>query len=82
MRITEPAILHLVVLNFSAMKGEPEPTVRSIIAHEIAHFLLGHSLLADSTAENQADDLIEQWGFERQMTKRQTKRGKEVGIEQ
>jgi Zn-dependent peptidase ImmA (M78 family) len=36
------------------------------IAHEIAHFILGHYRVeVGSEAERKADDLCEKWGFRR-----------------
>jgi hypothetical protein len=59
-------VLHFILLNFGAMDEEPEEKIESIIAHEIAHHVLGHaSLFADPDKEKKADDLCERWGFGR-----------------
>ena len=52
-----------IILNFSKMKkGEEMDT----IAHEIAHFILGHASKMNSGGfEREADDLTEKWGFKR-----------------
>lgn len=45
-------------------KGHESDTV----AHEIAHFVLGHykpKRLSDGKIEREADKLIEKWGFKR-----------------
>jgi len=53
-----------IILNFSHMKRGTE---MDCIAHEIAHFVLGHKNFVDSgsNAERKADDLTEKWGFRR-----------------
>ncbi|MBU4308804.1 MAG: hypothetical protein KJ566_03340 [Nanoarchaeota archaeon] len=54
----------LILLNFSEMKKGKE---MDLIAHEIAHFILGHipNPLKNFPVEREADDLTEKWGFER-----------------
>jgi len=56
-----------ILLNFSAMENEPEDVKMSTIAHEIAHFILGHHkpYTKKQKAEKEADDLIVKWGFKR-----------------
>ena len=60
--ITQPMIL----LNFYSMKKSKQGKMATI-AHEIAHFILGHhkSDSKDPKNERHADDLIEKWGFKR-----------------
>jgi hypothetical protein len=53
--------LPLIILNFAAMEGKSEREKMAIIAHEIAHYVLGCS--GGDKAEKEADDLIEKWGF-------------------
>jgi hypothetical protein len=61
----------IIVLNFSVMRkpstfeGNSKEYRKSIIAHEIAHFILGHHVEDDPKKERKADDLIEEWGFKR-----------------
>jgi Zn-dependent peptidase ImmA (M78 family) len=58
--------LPLIILNFAAMEGKSEREKMAIIAHEIAHYVLGHhkpSCSVADKAEKEADDLIEKWGF-------------------
>jgi len=53
----------LVILNFSEMKNGSE---MDTIAHEIAHFILGHHInQSNPNNETEADDLVEKWGFKR-----------------
>lgn len=55
----------IIILNFSEIKVGTE---MDTVAHEIAHFILGHSnLLRPSNPKNErkADDLAEKWGFRR-----------------
>jgi len=53
----------LILLNFSNMKRREE---KDIVAHEIAHFILGHASKINSGGfEREADDLTEKWGFKR-----------------
>jgi len=60
-----------IFLDFSRMKKMDDFTKMSIIAHEIAHFILKHDISKESIKDNilifekQADDLIEKWGFKR-----------------
>lgn len=62
----EPKVQSFILLNFSELKGEDKPRVMSTIAHEIAHFILGHKTITlGSQSEDEADTLIEKWGFER-----------------
>jgi hypothetical protein len=56
-----------IVLNFAAMREESEVDKMNTIAHEIAHFILGHDGYdpRERNMEKEADDLIEKWGFKR-----------------
>jgi predicted SprT family Zn-dependent metalloprotease len=48
-----------ILLNFANMQGMSEEEVMSVIAHEIAHFILGHSSSIYDTGrykEKEADD--------------------------
>ena len=50
------------------MDKELESRKMDVIAHEIAHFVLGHHKLENCSNpknEKEADDLIEKWGFKR-----------------
>jgi len=61
-----PETLFFIILNFGEMKDDSESEISGSIAHEIAHCLLGHSIMSGGRkAEMNADDLIEKWGFER-----------------
>ena len=43
-----------------------EEDKKSIVAHEVAHFILGHHKTGGGPEkEREADDLIEKWGFKR-----------------
>jgi hypothetical protein len=58
--------LPLIFLNFAAMKKESESDGMDTMAHEIAHFILGHgSISSNPEAEKETDDLAEKWGFNR-----------------
>jgi hypothetical protein len=47
-------------------EGDPGEYKKSVIAHEMAHFILGyHKLSSDPEAERKADDLTEKWGFKK-----------------
>jgi hypothetical protein len=55
-----------ILLNFAIMKEMDEEDKKSIVAHEAAHFILGHHETGGgSEKEREADDLIEKWGFKR-----------------
>jgi len=54
-----------ILLNFTAMEKMSETAKMSIIAHEIAHFVLGHQKPNIKVSEEEADDLITKWGFKR-----------------
>ncbi len=56
-----------ILLNFSLIEKQSENCKKDFIAHEIAHFILGHhkSMTYDPLAERKADDLVEKWGFNR-----------------
>jgi len=56
----------VVVLNFSEMNSEPEDYIMSVVAHEIAHIILGDiGGSSDVQAEEKADKLIEKWSFKK-----------------
>lgn len=58
----------LISLNFAVMKNESKHIKMSIVAHEIAHYILGHNSMNGKNAEEvekEADDLTVEWGFER-----------------
>jgi len=56
----------VILLNFSLLKNKPKHCIMTTIAHEIAHFILGHDLVSiEEDAERKADDLCEKWGFGR-----------------
>ena len=67
--IEQPVIL----LNFALMEKEScsEYYMMDVVAHEIAHFSLGHHETKSKNKtewmnrEKEADDLIEKWGFKR-----------------
>lgn len=65
--VTEIRIKHpLIILNFAVMKNKPEMHIQSTIAHEIAHFYLGHKSIDAKDRvkqEKEADDLAVEWGF-------------------
>lgn len=61
---------YYIFLNFSLMKNEKgtESYMMDTVAHEVAHFILGHYRLnpdGHKMDERHADDLIEKWGFKR-----------------
>ena len=53
---------HIIFLNWTAIIDEIEEIQLSIIAHEIAHYILRHTDGSDEN-ENEADELIVSWGF-------------------
>lgn len=56
----------LIILNFNRKIARSKKI--EIIAHEIAHFILGHYRFINHSRldkEEEADDLIEKWGFKR-----------------
>lgn len=56
----------MIVLDFSRMKKLSIHNKMSTVAHEIAHFILGHKKEDyDSESERKADNLIKKWGFKR-----------------
>jgi len=57
----------IILLNFDRMKQDhlSEKGIATCIAHEIAHFILGHTT-GTSETERDADDLCEKWGFGRE----------------
>ena len=58
----------LIILNFALMRkeGKNESDMMDTVAHETAHFMLGHTHLHnDPEGERKADDLAESWGFKR-----------------
>ncbi len=62
--------IHLILLNFYAMEQNKKSKkyMMKVIAHEIAHYILGHSHMSKRgrpNNERDADDLIEKWGFKR-----------------
>ena len=61
----------IIILNFKEMK---KGTEMDVIAHEIAHFILGHNnpeKRCNGKIEREADNLAEKWGFKRSYTKEQ-----------
>ena len=72
MFFTKPVIEKpIIILNFQEMKKGHE---MDTIAHEIAHFILGHNKpkkRSDGKIEREADNLTEKWGFKRAYTKEQ-----------
>jgi hypothetical protein len=54
-----------ILLNFTAMRKKSEISKMSIIAHEIAHFILGHENPLTKHSEKEADELIKKWGFKK-----------------
>jgi len=65
MVLREAQTLNLISLNFHAMRRWSQVKIRQTIAHEIAHFILGHGGHGGLDAEKEADDLCELWGFGR-----------------
>lgn len=57
----------LIILNFDNMRKSKNDRMVTV-AHEIAHFILGHYKAEKRHSKNnekEADDLIEKWGFQR-----------------
>lgn len=64
----------IIFLNFNQMRKGRE---KDAVAHEIAHFFLGHykmKKIIDPRCEREADDLTEKWGFRRSYTEKDYKR--------
>lgn len=58
--------LPAIFLNMEGLKRRSEEYKKTVIAHEIAHFILNHHNAGDDLSkEKQADDLCESWGFGR-----------------
>lgn len=59
----------LIMINFALMRNEgaTDDDLMDTVAHEIAHYILGHADMSFSNldGERQADDLSEKWGFKR-----------------
>ena len=57
----------IIMLNFNSMKKKTKRYKMSTVAHEVAHFILGHHTPGEKSkrGEREADDLTEKWGFER-----------------
>lgn len=57
----------VILLNFGSMKKSTKARIMTTIAHEIAHFILGHSPASpiEGNDDKEADDLCEKWGFGR-----------------
>lgn len=55
----------IIIFNFKCIKKDE--TKMDTIAHEIAHYILGHYGIVeqDPNDERAADDLVEKWGFGR-----------------
>lgn len=63
----------IIILNFKEMK---KGTEMDVIAHEIAHFILGHNnqeKRGNGKIEREADNLTEKWGFKKSYTEEQYK---------
>jgi len=59
--------ISVILLNFGSMKKYRKARIMTRIAHEIAHFILGHSPTSpiEGNDDKEADDLCEKWGFGR-----------------
>ena len=62
--------IQLILLNFYAMeqRKKSKEYIINVIAHEISHYILGHSDISKRgrpNNERDADNLIEKWGFKR-----------------
>lgn len=55
-----------ILINFAEMEKDEldKEDMRTTVAHEVAHFILGHEG-GGRENEKEADDLIEKWGFKR-----------------
>lgn len=59
-------LIPIIFLDFSGMKSSSENYKMTVIAHEIAHFILGHEASDGGTKiEKATDNLCEEWGFGR-----------------
>jgi len=65
LNVTYRSVLHFILLNFCDMFNMNEQEIMTVIAHEIAHFILGHIMAGGLDHEKEADDLCEKWGFGR-----------------
>ncbi|MCI0529767.1 MAG: hypothetical protein L0Y56_20180 [Nitrospira sp.] len=55
----------MIFLNFNGFRRKTESFKLTVIAHEIAHFILNHGNEPGPTQEKDADDFCEKWGFGR-----------------
>lgn len=66
---TKEVGVSLIIMNFALMRneGRTERDLMDAVAHEIAHYILGHDhhSVLGSDNERKADDLTEKWGFKR-----------------
>ncbi len=63
--VNNRSIVHCILLNFCEMRKLSESETMTVIAHEIAHYILGHRIRGGKSREIEADDLCEKWGFGR-----------------
>ena len=61
----ESLTLHCILLNFSSMGRFGDSKKMDVIAHEIAHVILGHGTISTPQQKKEADDLSQSWGFKR-----------------
>lgn len=62
LKVSKPEDLHIILLNFAEEASEQE--AMTIIAHEIAHYILKHDI-GKPSQKKEAGDLCAEWGFAR-----------------
>jgi len=74
---------HIIYLNSMLMSDKEDNAIQALIAHEIAHFHLGHTEPKPNKLpieeEYDADDLVKKWGFDtKELNKLQKKYYKSI----
>ena len=65
--VSKQTFLSFIILNFAEMRPDSDIEKMRVIAHELAHFVIGvdHSNLVESDREKETNDLVQMWGFKK-----------------